>query len=92
MISARFTTVTGRHESELLQTLEAFFDNQRSWQKTADSLHVHRQTVLYRIRKIEEISGYNLSATRDIAELWLALQARSLIDLTDTVPQPRLGS
>ena len=80
------------HDSELLQTLEAFFENQRSWQKTADSLHVHRQTVLYRIRKIEEISGYDLSTTRDIAELWLALQARSLIDLTDTAPQPRSGT
>ncbi|MEI6108778.1 MAG: PucR family transcriptional regulator ligand-binding domain-containing protein [Actinomycetes bacterium] len=80
------------HASDLLQTLEAFFENQRSWQKTADSLHVHRQTVLYRIRKIEEISGYDLSATRDIAELWLALQARSLIGVTDIVNHARSGS
>lgn len=68
-----------RHATELLTTLEAFLDNQRSWQKTADALHVHRQTVLYRIRKVEEISGYDLAQTRDIAELWLALQARALL-------------
>ncbi|MGW5645264.1 PucR family transcriptional regulator [Saccharopolyspora sp. NPDC003752] len=67
------------HQSELLHTLEAFFDNQRSWRKTADALHVHRQTVLYRIRKVEEITGHDVSDTRDIAELWLALQARALL-------------
>ena len=77
------------HDSDLLQTLEAFFENQRSWQRTADTLHVHRQTVLYRIRKIEEISGYDLSTTKDIAELWLALQARALIGLTETAPHHR---
>jgi len=80
------------HDGDLLQTLEAFLENQRSWQRTADTLHVHRQTVLYRIRKIEEISGYDLSATRDIAELWLALQARALIGVTDTAPNHRSGT
>ncbi|MEV6233925.1 PucR family transcriptional regulator [Saccharopolyspora shandongensis] len=67
------------HQSELLHTLEAFLDNQRSWRKTADALHVHRQTVLYRIRKVEEITGHNVNDTRDIAELWFALQARALL-------------
>ncbi|MFE5158727.1 PucR family transcriptional regulator [Streptomyces sp. NPDC056697] len=67
------------HETELLRTLEAFLDNQRSWQKTADVLHVHRQTVLYRIRKVEAITGHNVTDTRDIAELWLAVQARALL-------------
>lgn len=76
------------HDTELLQTLEVFFENQRSWQKTADALHVHRQTVLYRIKKIEEISGYDVTSTRDIAELWLALQARSLINSADFTAGP----
>ncbi|GAA3479409.1 helix-turn-helix domain-containing protein [Streptomyces sp. NPDC057565] len=43
------------HRGELLPTLESFVDNQRSWQKTAGALHVHRQTVLYRIRMVEDI-------------------------------------
>ncbi|WP_328377331.1 PucR family transcriptional regulator ligand-binding domain-containing protein [Streptomyces sp. NBC_00440] len=68
-----------KHRGELLPTLESFFDHQRSWQKTANALHVHRQTVLYRIRKVEDITGLNLDRTRDIAELWLALQARSML-------------
>lgn len=71
------------HKTKLLETLEAFLDNQRSWQKTADALHVHRQTVLYRIHKAEEITGHNVTDTRDIAELWLAFQARALLGPDD---------
>lgn len=67
------------HKSGLLATLEAFLENRRSWQRTADALHVHRQTVLYRIRKVEEITKLDLDDTRDIAQVWLALQARALL-------------
>jgi PucR family transcriptional regulator, purine catabolism regulatory protein len=68
-----------RHGTDLLHTLETFLRHQRSWQKTAEALHVHRQTVLYRIRKVEELTGHDLDETADIAELWLALQARAML-------------
>ncbi|GAB7006395.1 PucR family transcriptional regulator [Nocardioides sp. AN3] len=67
------------HDTPLLATLDSFLRCQRSWQKTADTMQVHRQTVLYRIRKVEEITGRSTSETADIAELWLALRAQSLI-------------
>ncbi|MGW1679165.1 PucR family transcriptional regulator [Saccharopolyspora sp. NPDC002376] len=67
------------HGTNLLETLNAYFANQRSWQRTSRALHVHRQTVLYRIRKIEELTHRDLSETSDIAELWLALRALELI-------------
>ncbi|WP_190816039.1 helix-turn-helix domain-containing protein [Saccharopolyspora pogona] len=63
----------------MLETLNAYLSNQRSWQRTSATLHVHRQTVLYRIRKIEELTHHDLSETSDIAELWLALRALELI-------------
>jgi PucR family transcriptional regulator, purine catabolism regulatory protein len=40
---------------------------------------VHRQTVLDRIRRVEDITGLDVNETSDIAELWLALQARALL-------------
>ena len=64
------------HQPGLVETLEAFLVHRRSWQATATALHVHRQTVLYRIKKVEEITGRTMTETSDIAELWLALQAR----------------
>lgn len=75
------------HDTPLLATLDAFLGHQRSWQKTADALQVHRQTVLYRIRKVEEITGRSTSETADIAEIWLALRAQALLGPADrTVP------
>jgi purine catabolism regulator len=47
----------------------------RSWQRAADSLHVHRQTLVYRMRRVEELTGRRLDSSKDLAELWLALQA-----------------
>jgi purine catabolism regulator len=36
---------------------------------------VHRQTLVYRIRRIETLTGRSVSDTGDVAELWLGLQA-----------------
>ncbi|GAA4400571.1 PucR family transcriptional regulator [Tsukamurella soli] len=67
------------NRTELVATLEAFLAHQRSWQRTADAMNLHRQTVLYRVRKIEELTGAQLSETGDIAQLWFALRARDLL-------------
>ncbi|MGI5133399.1 PucR family transcriptional regulator [Streptomyces sp. CA-106110] len=67
-----------QHTPGLLHTLETFLACRRSWETTSKALGVHRQTVVYRIRRIEEITGRNLSETADIAELWLALRAKEL--------------
>jgi purine catabolism regulator len=63
----------------LVHTLDTFLFCQRSWKLTAQKLHIHRQSVVYRIARIEEITGRDLRQTADIAELWLALRARDLI-------------
>ncbi|MFZ2515200.1 MAG: PucR family transcriptional regulator ligand-binding domain-containing protein [Candidatus Lutibacillus vidarii] len=67
------------HGGELVDTLRAFLDNQRSWQRSASALNVHRQTVLYRIHKVERLLGSDLSETATIAHIWLALEARDLL-------------
>jgi PucR family transcriptional regulator, purine catabolism regulatory protein len=67
------------HRSGLVETLETFLANQRSWQRTAEAMNVHRQTVLYRVHKVEELTGARLSDTADIAQLWLALRSRDLL-------------
>jgi purine catabolism regulator len=51
----------------------------RSWQLTAEELHIHKQTVGYRLRKIEQLTGRGLTRTEHIAELWFALRAHDLV-------------
>lgn len=69
------------HGSELMVTLHAYLENQRSAQKAAAVLFTHRQTVIYRIRKISELTGLDLAETASVAQLWLAAQTRDSLDL-----------
>lgn len=63
------------HDSRLVASLQAFLSHNRSWQRAAASLHVHRQTLVYRMHRVEDLTGRRLDRTEDVVELWLALQA-----------------
>lgn len=58
---------------ELLPTLIAFLDHGGSIEASARALFVHANTVRYRLRRIQEVSGYNPSAPRDAYVLRLAV-------------------
>ncbi len=66
------------HNRELCATAEAFFDCGMNLRKTADILHVHRNTLVYRLKRIEEITGHSLGDPEDSFELHLALRIRRL--------------
>jgi sugar diacid utilization regulator len=60
--------------SELLATLACYFRENSSPQRTARSLHVHPNTVAYRIRRIQEITGLQLGNYRDRLMAEVALE------------------
>lgn len=63
------------HASGLVDTLAAFLNCGGHWQQTADALHLHVNTVRYRLEKVEKLTGKYLNVTGDRVDLWLALQA-----------------
>ena len=63
----------------LRDSLFLLLDNDLNWQQTAAQLSIHRQTLAYRIRRAEELSGHHLRRVSDLAELWLARQAWDLL-------------
>jgi purine catabolism regulator len=69
----------GEYGGELLRSLEAFIEHNGNWERAARQLYCHRHTLRYRIRKIEELTGRDLSRATDRIELWLALRARELV-------------
>ncbi|CAN5839940.1 PucR family transcriptional regulator [soil metagenome] len=64
------------HGAELIKTLEAFFRANCSPKEAASLLHVHRNTVLYRLERIAEITGFDLNSSEVRLRLHLALHVR----------------
>ena len=67
------------HNGELLASLQAFLQHNARWETAAAELYVHRHTLRYRMRKVEELTGRDLSSSFDRMEFWLALRARDLM-------------
>jgi purine catabolism regulator len=64
---------------ELLRSLEAFIEHNGQWERAAREVYCHRHTLRYRMRKVEELTGRDLSRAHDRIEFWLALRAKELI-------------
>ncbi|MFN2616499.1 MAG: PucR family transcriptional regulator, partial [Thermoleophilaceae bacterium] len=64
---------------ELIRSLEAFIEQNGQWERAARRLYCHRHTLRYRIRRVEELTGRDLSKARDRIEFWLALRAKELV-------------
>lgn len=67
------------HHTELVPSLAAFLRCNRSWQRATAELFVHKQTLVYRMRRVEELTGRRLSDTGDVADLWLAIKAHAAV-------------
>ncbi|MFK0270459.1 PucR family transcriptional regulator [Pseudomonas asiatica] len=68
------------NNTALIANLRVLLEENRSWLKAAKRLHVHKQTLVYRIRRVEEISGRSLDSTADVAALWFALQSEWAVE------------
>jgi hypothetical protein len=67
-----------RRGSDLLETLETFLDSQLDRRKAAQRLHVHPNTLDYRLRRVEELTGLRVSRPEDLMLMALALKQRTL--------------
>jgi hypothetical protein len=59
----------------LLETLHAWFQAGGSPAGAAEALHVHPNTVRYRLHRLERLTGRPLSDPRTVAEVYAALEA-----------------
>lgn len=74
--------------ADLLQTLRTFLACDGSWARTAEAMHLHVNTVHYRVRRIEHFTRRDLSRLTDRLDLWTALQCRT----GDAGPREALGA
>jgi PucR family transcriptional regulator, purine catabolism regulatory protein len=71
-----------RQSADLIKTLEAFFNCHGNLSQTAEVLIVHRNTLLYRMNRINDIAGIDLNRPETRLALHLALTIRRLLTLS----------
>ena len=69
-----------RTSGGLMATLDGFFACHGSPTETAQRMHLHRNTVLYRLRRIEEIGHLRLDDPATRLNLHLCLRIRDVLD------------
>jgi purine catabolism regulator len=57
MTLGKLITYDEKNNTELVKTLETYFDTNQVSQQTAQALYIHPKTLKYRLRRIEEILG-----------------------------------
>lgn len=68
-----------KNREVLLETLQVYLECQGNVLATAERLYIHRNTLRYRLKRIEEILGRDLESPDERLSLWLALKARVLV-------------
>lgn len=63
------------HDAALVSSAMVWLDRDRRTDQAARALHVHPNTLSYRLRRFTELTGYDLAVTADLSEVWLALRA-----------------
>jgi purine catabolism regulator len=83
-----------RSSAELMATLDAFFAANGSPTETAQRLRLHRNTVLYRLRRIEEVGHLRLDDPATRLNLHLCLRIRDVLQAgaaRGAQPEPEAG-
>jgi purine catabolism regulator len=79
-VLGRLRDYDAQNSSDLVKSLASFLEANGHWGDAAEKLFVHRHTLRYRMKRVEEITGRDLGSSQDRMEFWLALKARELID------------
>jgi sugar diacid utilization regulator len=73
-----------QYETELLQTLERFLEADGNVAGTAQRLFTHRHTVYYRLERVRELTGLDVSSSDGREKLSLGLKAMRVLGLSST--------
>jgi hypothetical protein len=70
-----------QYETELVTTVETYLDEDGSVTPTADRLYTHRHTVRYRLERIKEVTGLDLTSTEGREKVGLGLKAMRVLGI-----------
>ncbi len=70
-----------QYETELVRTVEAFLGNDANVTPTAATMFTHRHTIRYRLERVKELSGHDMSSTEGREKLSLGLKAMRVLGI-----------
>lgn len=68
------------NQSNLLETLEIYFDHAGRMNVAAQQLHIHPNTLAYRLKRISEVSGLDLDDPNQRISMYLDLKMMKLLN------------
>jgi hypothetical protein len=78
-----------KERDELLDTMRCWYDHGGQISAVAATMYVHRNTVRFRLNRIAELTGRNLTTPVDATEMYLALEAHRMgVTAADHVTRP----
>lgn len=78
---APLVTYDDEYETELLRTLETFLDSDGNVASTAQQLFTHRHTVRYRLERVRDLTGHDVSSSDGRERLSLGLKAMRVLGI-----------
>ena len=81
------------HGTELVRTLRVFLDCSGSWTRAAEAMFVHVNSLRYRMRRVEDLTGRDMGSLADQAAMLLALRLADprVLARGDDPPEPPGG-
>jgi len=70
-----------QYETELVRTLETYLDADANVAGTAEKLFTHRHTIRYRLERVKELTGLDVSSTDGRERLSLGLKAMRVLGM-----------
>ena len=69
------------NNSDLMECLKTYIECNSSIKETSDKLYLHKNTIIYKLKKIESILNCCVSNNRDLFNLQYALMIREVFEL-----------
>lgn len=70
-----------QYETELVATVEAYLDNDGNVTPTAATMFTHRHTIRYRLERVRDLCGHDISSTEGREKLGLGLKAMRVLGI-----------
>ena len=78
---AQLVAYDEQYETELLATVETYLDHDGNVARTAAKLFTHRHTIRYRLERVRELTGHDISSSEGREKLSLGIKAMRVLGI-----------